>query len=141
MGECFGADETAEAGRTYYYRFDLAMPDGTYLSYGPYALTISASLTRHVAVSISPNPVRHGARVEVLLAGRIGAPDVEARVAIYDVQGRERRVLHRGILARGVTTLNWDGRDSDGRALPAGIYLLRLDSPLGRSIARIVRVS
>ncbi|MBM3315058.1 hypothetical protein FJY71_04350, partial [candidate division WOR-3 bacterium] len=42
--------------------------------------------------------------------------------------GREVRCLVNGAVPAGVRTLVYDGRDNRGRALPAGVYLLRLDA-------------
>ena len=79
-------------------------------------------------------------QIELTLPGsarRDGALNADARV--LDLQGRTVRVLHTGSLARGATTLAWDGRDSDGATLGAGIYFVRLVTPLGSASTRVVR--
>lgn len=55
-----------------------------------------------------------------------------ARLAIYDVAGRELRRLVDGPLAAGRQQLDWDGRDAAGREVAAGVYLARLEAA-GRS--------
>ncbi len=47
------------------------------------------------------------------------------KIAIYDARGRLVARLHDGLLDAGVRTLAWDGRDGDGREVPAGVYLYR----------------
>ena len=48
------------------------------------------------------------------------------RLDVFDVSGRHVRELVRGEQAAGAHELSWAGRDDDGRALPPGVYLLRL---------------
>ena len=38
IGTCFIDDRSAVAGQTYLYRFDLEMPDGSRMVFGPYAV-------------------------------------------------------------------------------------------------------
>jgi flagellar hook assembly protein FlgD len=93
-----------------------------------------------VGVRIVPNPSNARTNIELALPGstRRDAPlEVDARV--IDLQGRTVRVLYSGALMRGVTSLAWDGRGSSGQAVGAGIYFVRLSTPLGASTRRIVR--
>ena len=138
-GECYADDYGAQPGRTYWYRFDVIAPDGQFIVYGPYPVEIGAEFARPVAVSLHPNPVRSRGVVELRLGGRPDAPPLESAAALYDLQGRAVVTFHRGPLRRGVTRLEWDGRDRDGHALRAGVYFLRLTSPQGTAIQRIVR--
>ncbi len=48
-------------------------------------------------------------------------------LAVYDVSGRKVATLARGTESAGRHLVRWDGRDAAGRALPAGVYFLRLD--------------
>ena len=133
LGECFGADETAEPGHTYYYRFDLAMADGTYLSYGPYAVTISAQLAARLSAF---------RRIRCVTARELrccspGASGLRCRSPRRDLRSpgpRAPRATSRHTGARGDDArVGWSRRRRPHP--PAGVYLLRLDSPLGRSIA------
>lgn len=136
-GDCFLTDAQAQPGQTYFYRFDLQSPSGSTVSYGPYAVTVPMV---PVAARIWPNPSNGRAQIELTLPGsnrRDAALEADARV--LDLQGRTVRVLHTGSLARGTTTLTWDGRDSAGATLRAGIYFVRLVTPLGSAHTRVVR--
>ena len=66
-------------------------------------------------VSRIPNPLRAGARIE---SPRRGGP---VAIGVYDASGRLLRTLesYDGLI-------RWDGRASDGRAIPTGLYLLRI---------------
>jgi len=137
IGECSVADYDALPGRTYLYRFDLAMPGPRYESFGPYAITIPRE--QPLSARISPNPGRGPATISVTLSGRPGDPPVDVEVALYDVQGRALRTRHRRPLARGTTPVVWNGRDGEGRVLVSGLYFLRLRSAVGGFTARVVR--
>jgi hypothetical protein len=137
IGECFALDTHAEPGRVYLYRFDLVLADGSRTSFGPYAVIASPNPASRLGVRVAPNPGRGAGRIELAVPG-YGAP-VQAEARLYDAQGRSVRLLHRGPLPRGITTLTWDGRDDRGRALEPGLYFLRLSTPGEASIGRVVR--
>jgi hypothetical protein len=137
IGECSVADYEALPGRTYLYRFDFTMPGGRYESFGPYAVTIPRE--QPLSARIFPNPGRGPATISIALSGRPGDPPVDVEVALFDVQGRALRTLHRGPLARGTTAIEWNGRDGDGRTLGSGLYFLRLRSAAGAFTARVIR--
>jgi len=75
----------------------------------------------------SPVPRRSGSiaiRYSVRYIGT-GAP---VSVVVYDVTGREVRTLGNEFLQPGDYTIDWDRRDTLGREVPAGVYLLKLQS-------------
>jgi hypothetical protein len=137
-GDCFLNDQQAVPGRTYFYRFDLQPTSGGTVSYGPYAVTVPDT---PLAARAVPNPSAGAARIELSLPGsrRWDAP-VPAEARLLDLQGRTVRVLYSGTLARGVTTVSWDGTAATGGRLGAGMYFVRLSTPLGISTSRIVRI-
>ena len=83
----------------------------------------------------APNPTTGAASFHLALdvAG-------EARVEILDLAGRTVSVVHEGALAAGRHSFTWNGRDRQGRVLPAGLYLVRANSNGSESVRRIVRV-
>jgi hypothetical protein len=71
----------------------------------------------------SPNPFRE--RTEI----RFSLPDAtEARLSVFNVAGERVAVLAERQMPSGLHSLQWEGRDANGRGLPAGVYLLRLDA-------------
>jgi hypothetical protein len=72
---------------------------------------------------VRPNPLRAHGEIAYTLpeAGRV-------RLAAYDVTGRQVAVLSDGAQEGGRHALRWDGRDAGGHALPAGVYLFRLET-------------
>ena len=136
-GDCFLTDREVIPGRTYYYRFDLQPPGGGMVSYGPYAVTVPDT---PLGARAWPNPSSGRTRIELSVPGstRRDAP-VQADARLIDLQGRTVRILYSGTLTRGVTPVAWDGRGDAGQQLGAGIYFVRLTTPLGVSMTRIVR--
>jgi hypothetical protein len=61
-----------------------------------------------------------------------------ARLAIFDLAGRLRRVLLDGALPVGMHSVAWDLRDDGGAALGAGVYWARLELDTGTTSTRIV---
>lgn len=69
-----------------------------------------------------PNPFRDATQFEFTLAQPAGV-----ELVIFDVLGREVRVLARGtVRPAGVGSLAWDGRREDGGAVGPGLYFARL---------------
>jgi hypothetical protein len=80
-----------------------------------------------------PNPVSGATLIPCSLpqAGR-------ATVRVYDASGRLVSTVFDAVLGAGTTNLSWSPRDHGGRRLPAGIYLLRLNTEGGSAGRRIV---
>lgn len=50
----------------------------------------------------------------------------DVRVTVHDLAGRHVMTLHRGALPVGQQMLTWKGCDTMGRAMPAGVYCVRV---------------
>lgn len=59
------------------------------------------------------------------------------RLSVYDIRGRRVRVLRDGVTASGDHQVTWRGEDDQGRALPSGVYMLRLESGSDSASARV----
>ena len=68
-----------------------------------------------------PNPFGTSVRLAMTLA-----KSGDVRLEIFDVIGRRIRDLSPGVLGAGQHTVGWDGRDSMGQAVPAGVYFIRM---------------
>jgi hypothetical protein len=62
------------------------------------------------------------------------------RVTVHTLDGARVRVLFEGEQAAGEHALPWDGRDGDGRSLPSGAYLCRLEADGRTSALRVTLV-
>jgi outer membrane protein assembly factor BamB len=77
-----------------------------------------------LSVSCAPNPCVTGTMIS-FATERPGA----VTLVVHDAAGRLVRSLVRGgPLGAGAHRMSWDGRDQQGRRVPAGIYLARLQS-------------
>jgi hypothetical protein len=95
------------------------------------------SAARSRLVSIGPNPCNG----PTVVTFEIGAGDDRStRLDILDVQGRRMRTLAHGALAPGPHRIDWLGDDDEGRALPVGIYMARLETASANSTLRLVRL-
>jgi hypothetical protein len=99
-----------------------------------------------VGIDLGALPKRVGAASGyapyVLTAGRRGeevvyrfALEQESRVevSVFDIEGRRHAVILRRKLGAGSQAVRWNGTDSRGAALPAGVYLivLKRDGEIG----------
>jgi hypothetical protein len=68
-----------------------------------------------------PNPFNPSTQIRfsVPIAGPV-------KLSVFDMLGREIRVLYAGFLDAGQHQVTWDGCDASGRALPSGVYVNRL---------------
>jgi len=85
-----------------------------------------------------PNPFAGGTTIAYRLGPGSSADGVS--VAIYDVAGRLVRTLRAQSVKGGTAQLRWDGTDDAGRALPGGMYVLRMAGD-GRTVTeRIIKI-
>ncbi len=86
-------------------------------------------------LQIAPNPfVSHAIIRFDLPAGG------HSRLRVFDSAGRLVRDLAGGKLAPGPQAVRWDGADIRGRPASAGLYLVRLETPAGQLVRRVVRI-
>lgn len=63
-----------------------------------------------------------------------------ARVALFDVTGRQVRQLADRRFGAGEHSLKWDGRDSGGVPVAAGVYFVQLQTGSSRLTQKVVRL-
>jgi hypothetical protein len=134
-GDCSVLMQDALAGRTYSFRFDLLVGQ-EFVSYGPFLVTVPEA---PAAVRMVPNPARGEARIELTLPGDRRADEpLETTLQVVDARGRFVKTLHQGPVERGTTAIAWDRRGKRGETLTSGVYFLRLRTPLGQRLERVV---
>ena len=115
----------AVTGTAEYYAGPMVTMNCTYapaVTEGPADLTVSS-------LRVNPSPAVDV--VDIVLTG----PDVRA-IRVYDVRGSLVRVLPVSARAQPQAVARWDGRDQQGRSVPAGPYYLRT---VGTGRARTAR--
>jgi hypothetical protein len=79
-------------------------------------------------INLFPNPFNP----QTIISFRITRVE-SVRISVYDLTGRRIVVLADRDFEPGRHSVRWDGRDGFGRSVPAGAYLVRLES--SRSVA------
>lgn len=73
-------------------------------------------------LAVNPNPFRTQTRLDFSLQ-----QPGHVRVALFDVQGRQVRVLADETRSAGRQSVSWDGRDAAGETAAAGVYYARIE--------------
>jgi flagellar hook assembly protein FlgD len=71
----------------------------------------------------APNPTSGRASIRYGLPG-----PAEVRISVYSAAGTWVRALQSGVQPTGRRCASWDGRDARGRAVRAGVYLVRMEA-------------
>jgi len=65
---------------------------------------------------------------------------VRAEIGVYDLTGSRVAVLATRTFTPGAHSLTWNGRDSQGRAMPSGTYIVRLETESGVEAKKVMLV-
>ncbi len=93
-------------------------------------------------ISSTPDPGHGGARLQVwpnpfnprtTLSFEVDEPG-PARIDVYDARGRSLGSVWEGWAGPGLAAIGWNGRAADGRPLPGGLYLFRLQGTGGAAV-------
>jgi|GEM_PF-2671023 len=109
----------SHTGETSGYGYLVHVPDGTLTD-------VADREDRGAALALGPGyptPFSRTVALEVRLPEETGVV-----VAVYDIRGRREAVLAERVMGPGEHTLTWDGRGENGRPLPPGLYLCRMQA-------------
>ena len=115
-------------GLTYDFSWDLAAADAPDVPDG------QATAARWSFSLPVPNPTSEGTRLRFELPS-----EGPVRLNLYDAAGRQVRGLVAGTLPAGAHEALWDGKNSEGHRVAAGVYWARLEAT-GRSEVRMITV-
>jgi hypothetical protein len=80
-------------------------------------------------LSAWPTPFSGGEmKIAYATAGGLGGSPAPAALSLHDAAGRLVRRIDSGVYGAGTRTVTWDGLDSEGRRVSAGVYFLRSES-------------
>ncbi len=104
----------------------------------PEVATDIAQQARPVAFALPqpfPNPFNASTRIAFTLSERgIGTP---VQLAVYNIAGQRLRTLIEAKRKSGTHSIDWDGRDDEGREVASGVYLVRLQVPAAVAVKKI----
>ena len=98
-------------------------PFGATLASGRPRLSREPVAPREVSLALFPNPSAANVRI-VVHALTKAASEQPATLSIHDVSGR----LVRRLTGPAGAGFDWDGRDDEGRLVPPGVYVHRLET-------------
>ena len=81
----------------------------------------------------SPNPFRGG----TTMAFNLPAP-ARTRIDVYSVAGRKVATVVDRDFPAGTHSVDWNGADSTGRSVPAGIYFYRIEAGTDSSTRKMI---
>jgi hypothetical protein len=90
---------------------------------------------RNAALRISPNPFEE----QTYISFQLSAPS-PVSLKVYNITGQVVKVLASEPKKAGTYQAVWDGRDERGRAVPAGVYLIRLEAGEHREMSKVVLI-
>lgn len=125
-------DASAPADEVRYWLETVDRTGGVEL-FGPISVSPDGMLAPWSAGVPCPNPFRQGTRVSLRL------PVATTILAtVHDVMGRQVARLLSGPLPDGDHEIAWDGRDYRGQRAPDGAYFIRIESPFGKLVRKVV---
>jgi len=74
-----------------------------------------------------PNPFNPMTTISFQIPERAGN-QVPVKLAVYDVSGRQIRVLTEAVMGPGTYSFVWDGRDGSFAPVSSGVYFFRIDA-------------
>lgn len=113
-------DTTAPAGPVDYW-LELVPDSGAHIWQGPLHIDGTGTLSQFSFAPGYPNPFRTETRFSYSLP-----QDCAVQMGIYDLRGHLVRQLVNGTEAEGSHIVFWDGRDSAGGQVAAGVYYARI---------------
>ena len=132
-------DRNVTPGETYSYRLSDVDYAGNLTRHGEITATLKAGDTnlkpgKMTLLPAYPNPFNSDVQLAVTLENEATAISLQ----IYDLQGALVQTLSSGYHASGSHSFSWNGRDTSDKAVPSGVYIIRLAD---HNIAQIQRVT
>jgi len=84
-------------------------------------------------LSAFPNPFR----TSTLLTFELEKAGL-THLSVYNLKGQRVRTLQSGLLAKGMHTLTWNGKDENGRSVASGIYLFQLNTGNHTTVSKAI---
>lgn len=86
-------------------------------------------------LAVHPNPFNP----QTIISFTLERADM-TEIGVYDLAGRRVRELANQEFSTGSHSLTWNGRDSNGQAVPSGTYLIRIQTESGVQARKVMLV-
>jgi hypothetical protein len=80
-----------------------------------------------------PNPFNDETIIQFFLP-----KETQTRITVFDILGREIKILNDKVLIPGTYIIKWDGRDKVGLKVPTGIYFYRFDTSAFSDVKKMI---
>ncbi len=80
-----------------------------------------------------PNPFNDQTLIQFFLP-----EEAQTRITVFDILGREIKILNDKVLIPGTYTIRWDGRDKIGLKVPTGIYFYRFNTNAFTDVRKMI---
>ncbi len=114
-------DDNVSAGTDYTYRLSEVSTNGAVNVIGTTSVETSAIPATTQLFAAYPNPFNPSTNIKYQLA-----QDSYVTLAVYDVLGRQIKMLANQQQAAGEYSVQWDGSTDTGLSAPSGTYLVRM---------------
>ena len=133
-GEYSYSDTDVKAGKVYYYRLEDMQTDGIRNTHD--MITVEPPLPKAFTLHQNyPNPFNPTTKV------RFETPEVsQVSLIVYDILGREVKILIKGELDPGYHSTSWDGTNAQDLQVAAGVYYMVLNTSKGRFVKKMALV-
>ena len=120
-GGSFHYHDAAPGNGSFYYQLRGVMNDGSERVLETRGLTVTGAPTAFAFTNLGSNPSLLGTTLSFAL------PKAEnVHIAVYNIAGAQVRTLFSGLKDPGVHTVSFNMKDSNGRALSPGVYLVKI---------------
>lgn len=138
-GRCTYDDYQALLDQSYLYRILVDMPTGEQLLFGPTPFALDPTVGLALNALSAPNPVQNFTEISWVVPSTIARlGEVRTVLTIHDPSGREVNRLWEQSVPVGNYSVEWNGQDRTGRALPNGSYFYRVQVGATTEVGRLV---
>jgi hypothetical protein len=102
--------------------------DSALFTVNPLGTPVPPAVNEDSSFVLAPNPFNPG----TTLSFSLGLPG-PARILLFDLAGNQLGTVWEGWSNGTPLTIGWNGRAGDGRLLPSGVYLFKLEGPGGQT--------
>ncbi|MBM4399621.1 MAG: T9SS type A sorting domain-containing protein [Candidatus Cloacimonetes bacterium] len=134
-------DQNAPMGVNLYYWLQSIDYNNSTEVYGPVVITLSDSnppnpvLPLRNYINVFPNPFSSATNISFGIT-----KDSQVQIVIYNSKGAVVRNLYSASKKAGTHTTSWNGADNIGKALPSGMYFIRMTAGKDSSKQKVILI-